>query len=149
MTFPMVRYHSDFSATSAATPHVAGVATLVLSVNSNLTAAEVRAIIKMTAQKLDGYVFQTSSSHPDGTWDNEVDYGLVDTQAAVQAAACINNVLSQTISSNSFIRSCNNHFYIPGGVTVTSNTKLTIKANEVSITSGEFKVQSGSKFEIR
>jgi subtilisin family serine protease len=60
-------YFSNFSATSAATPHVAGVAALVLSANNNLTAAEVRSIIGMTAQKLDGYVFQTTSAHPDGS----------------------------------------------------------------------------------
>jgi subtilisin family serine protease len=105
-------YFPDFSATSAATPHVAGIAALILSVNSNLTAQEVRDIIGMTAQKLGGYVFQTTSAHPNGSWNNEVGYGLVDAQAAVQAATCTSSI-NPTISSNKFIRSCNNRFNIP------------------------------------
>ncbi|MDR0573511.1 MAG: S8 family serine peptidase, partial [Tannerella sp.] len=140
-------YTSDFSATSAATPHVAGIAALVLSVNSNLTAAEVRSIISMTAQKLNGYAFETTSAHPDGTWNNEVGYGLVDACAAVQAVTCTNSLTDQTISSNKFARNCNNSFPIQN-VTVTNNAKLTVKSNETSI-SGTFTVNSGSQFEIR
>jgi subtilisin family serine protease len=140
-------YRSDFRGTSAACPQVAGIAALILSVNPNLTAQEVRDIIDMTAQKLNGYVFQTTSAHPNGSWNNEVGYGLVDAQAAVQAATCTGSMSSQTISSNKFIRSCNNSFNIPN-VTVTNNAKLTVKANETSF-SGEFEVQPGSQFEIR
>jgi subtilisin family serine protease len=140
-------YTSDFSATSAATPHVAGVAALILSVNSNLTAQEVRDIIDMTAKKLDGYAFQTTSAHPNGTWNNEVGYGLLDAQAAVQAATCTNSLTNQTISSNKFARSCNNSFNIQN-VNVTNNAKLTVKSNETFF-SGEFEVQAGSTFEIR
>jgi subtilisin family serine protease len=140
-------YTSDFSATSAATPHVAGVAALVLSTNSTLTAKGVRDIIDMTARKLNNYDFQTMSEHPNGTWNNEVGYGLLDAQAAVQAAICMSSMSNQTMSSNKFIRSCNNSFDIPT-VTVTNNAKLTIKAYETTI-SGEFEVQSGSQFEIR
>jgi subtilisin family serine protease len=143
-------YRPNFRGTSAACPQVAGIAALILSVNSNLTAAEVRSIIGMTAQKLDGYVFQTTSAHPDGSWNNEVGYGLVDAQAAVQAATCKNgNTMIQTMSSNQFVRSCNDTFYIPGAVEVKNNAKLTIKAKEASINYGEFVVQSGSRFEIR
>jgi subtilisin family serine protease len=140
-------YTSDFSGTSASTPYVAGVAALVLSQNSTLTAKEVRDIIDMTARKLNNYAFQTTSAHPNGTWNNYVGYGLLDAQAAVQAAICVSSMSNQTISSNKFIRSCNNSFNIPT-VTVTNNAKLTVKANETSI-SGEFAVQSGSQFEIR
>ena len=73
--------------TSMAAPHVSGVAALVLSVNPNLTGQQVRDIIESTAQKLNGYSFQPpSSDHPNGTWNNQVGYGLVDAYAAVQKA---------------------------------------------------------------
>jgi subtilisin family serine protease len=55
-------YRSDFRGTSAACPQVAGIAALVLSVNNNLTALEVRNIIDMTCRKLDEYVFTTTSA---------------------------------------------------------------------------------------
>jgi subtilisin family serine protease len=41
--------YTEFSGTSAATPLVAGVAALILSINPNLTAFEVRQILEMTA----------------------------------------------------------------------------------------------------
>jgi subtilisin family serine protease len=140
-------YTSDFSATSAATPHVAGVAALILSENSNLTAQEVRDIIDMTARKLDNYAFQTTSAHPNGSWNNYVGYGLVDAQAAVQAATCISSWTNPQITSNRFIRSCNNSFSLQN-ITVKNNAKLTVKTNVMSI-NGTFEVQSGSSFEIR
>jgi subtilisin family serine protease len=45
-------YHSSFSGTSAACPHVFGIAALILSVNPNLTVQQVNDIIESTAQKV-------------------------------------------------------------------------------------------------
>jgi len=47
----------DFSGTSAATPHAAGVAALLLSVNTNLTAVEVRDIMRRTCDKIGGVTY--------------------------------------------------------------------------------------------
>ncbi len=44
-------YTAWFNGTSAATPHVAGVAALTLSVNSSLTQKQVADIVEQTAQK--------------------------------------------------------------------------------------------------
>jgi serine protease len=71
-------YGSDyavFSGTSMATPHVSGVAALVLAANPSLTPAEVRAILESAAVDL-------GSPGKDPTYG----YGLVDAYAAVQKA---------------------------------------------------------------
>ena len=79
-----INFYNFFSATSAAAPMVSGVASLMLSVNSNLTSVQVKSILEQTAQKLNGYVFSPiSSDHPNGTWNEEVGYGLVDAHKAV------------------------------------------------------------------
>lgn len=140
-------YRSDFRGTSAACPQVAGIAALILSVNPNLTSQEVRNIIEMTTKKLEGYSYQTISGRSNGAWNNETGYGLVDAHAAVQAATCTSSLYSQTISTNRFIRSCNNSFSVQNA-TISNNAKLTIKSNETTI-NGTFEMKSGSQFEIR
>ena len=63
-------YTGYFGGTSAACPQVAGVAALILSVNPNLTQAQVASSIRSTARKAKAgaYVYQTTSGRPDGTW---------------------------------------------------------------------------------
>ena len=77
---------ASWDGTSMATPHVAGVAALILSVNPCLTAQQVRDIIEQTAQKVGGYSYTTTSGRPNGIWNNEMGYGLVDAHAAVLMA---------------------------------------------------------------
>lgn len=79
-------YNPNFNGTSAACPHVAAVAGLVLSVNPNLTQIEVSDILESTARKIGGYSYATHTDRPNGTWNNEMGYGLVDAYAAVIAA---------------------------------------------------------------
>lgn len=78
----------SWNGTSMATPHVAGVAALILSANPNLTGQEVRDIIEKTAQKVrpDLYSYNSDQSHSNGMWNNEMGYGLVDAYAAVRMA---------------------------------------------------------------
>jgi subtilisin family serine protease len=75
-----------FSGTSMAAPHVAGTAALILSVNPCLSVQQVNNIIEQTAQKIDGYIYTTSSTHQNGTWNDEMGYGLIDAHAAAQMA---------------------------------------------------------------
>ncbi|MFY8187967.1 MAG: S8 family peptidase [Flavobacterium sp.] len=77
---------TSLDGTSMATPHVAGVAALILSVNPCLTAQQVRDIIEQTTQKVGGYSYTTTAGRPNGTWNNEMGYGLVDAHAAVLMA---------------------------------------------------------------
>ena len=69
--------------TSMAAPHISGVAALMLSVNSNLTALDISNIIGQTAEKVGSYSYNPSLTHPNGTWNQEMGYGLVDAHKAV------------------------------------------------------------------
>jgi subtilisin-like proprotein convertase family protein len=107
---------ASFGGTSSATPLVAGVAALVLSANSNLTALEVEAILKRTASKdlnLEGYPKTPPASYdlnptwdispippfdsgaftdtddPNGSWSPWFGHGRVDAPAAVSAALAL------------------------------------------------------------
>ena len=84
---PSGDYTMTFNGTSSACPHVAAVAALILQVNSGLTQQQVANIIESTAQKVGGYNYQTTTGRPNGTWNNEMGYGLVDAEAAVQMAS--------------------------------------------------------------
>jgi len=79
-------YNLTFNGTSSATPHAAGVAALVLSVNKNYTAANVRAIIENNCTKPTAYTFTLTADNVNGTWNNEMGYGIVNAYASVQAA---------------------------------------------------------------
>lgn len=79
-------YYLNFGGTSAACPHVAAVAALMLSANSNLTSSEVEEIIGQTARKIGGYTYSITENRPYGTWNNYVGYGLIDAYAAIQEA---------------------------------------------------------------
>lgn len=74
------------SGTSMATPHVSGIAALILSVNPNLTGKEVRDIIEKTSQKIGSFSYDSVPGRSNGTWNSEVGYGLVDAFAAVVEA---------------------------------------------------------------
>ena len=77
-------YYEYFGMTSAAAPMVSGVASLMLSVNPNLENDHVKEIIEKTAYKLPTYTFSpASSTHPNGSWNEKVGYGLVDAHKAV------------------------------------------------------------------
>ncbi|MFG0316979.1 MAG: S8 family serine peptidase [Planctomycetota bacterium JB042] len=70
-------YAFDFyPGTSMASPHVAGICALLLSVNPSLTPDQIESILTSTAEDLGA-----------GGWDPVFGHGLVDAFAAVQAAA--------------------------------------------------------------
>jgi hypothetical protein len=80
-----------FNGTSAACPHVAAVAGLVLSINPNLKVLQVNDIIEQSAQKVrtDLYTYQYTGDRPNGTWNQEIGYGLVNAANAVYLAKSI------------------------------------------------------------
>jgi subtilisin family serine protease len=68
-------YTTTFNGTSSATPHVAAVAALVLSVNPALTPGEVESILESSARDMGTVGF-----------DNETGWGRIDAEAAVLLA---------------------------------------------------------------
>lgn len=75
-------YAMNFKGTSASAPVVAGIAALVWAANPNLSASEVKQIIKDSARK----DFNPSYSFAGSGFNSELGYGLVDAGAAVEQA---------------------------------------------------------------
>ncbi|MBN8568929.1 MAG: S8 family serine peptidase [Ignavibacteria bacterium] len=77
-------YDSTFNGTSSATPNTAGVVALMLSVDSTLRWDTLRAYIGRTAQRVGSYSYTTTAGHNDGTWNNEMGYGKINSYQAVK-----------------------------------------------------------------
>ncbi|MCU0451284.1 MAG: S8 family serine peptidase [Bernardetiaceae bacterium] len=83
--------NSDYTSqtgTSFATPQVAGIAALLLSVNPNLTQQQVRDIIEQTCDKPSPGIglgsYEITPGYPNGTWNPRMGYGRVNAAAALR-----------------------------------------------------------------
>ena len=130
-------YTNIFAGTSSATPHVAGVAALILSVNPCLTREEVKYIIEATCTKIrqDVYTYSTNPNHPNGIWNIEVGHGLVNAGAAVALAQQMggytyvnDTVISSSVSWNTN-RMINQNLYIDSLATLTITDTLYVGNN--------------------
>lgn len=120
------------SGTSFAAPQVSAIAALLFSIDNSLSALEVRNIIESTTQKVGGYSYITTSGHPNGTWNDQMGYGLVNAYAAVMAVC-------PTISGPSIICSSGATFTInnpPDWVSISW-----AKSNNLQITNGQGTMQ--------
>jgi hypothetical protein len=93
----------DFNGTSAATPFVSGIATLVLSANRNLSSAEVKHIIKESASQTDTVASSSPYTANTEGYQHSPHFGtgLVDAEAAVQLAGdwhTLSTVLKPTLT---------------------------------------------------
>lgn len=79
------------SGTSFAAPHVAGICALILSVNPCLSVKQVNDIIERTSKKVGNYSYTNTTDRPNGTWNNEMGYGLVNAYEAVKLAQQMNS----------------------------------------------------------
>lgn len=81
-------YEMTFNGTSSATPHVAALAGLIISVNPALTNLDVRQIISETTDKINtaAYVYTPTAGKPYGTWNDQVGYGRINAERALLVA---------------------------------------------------------------
>jgi hypothetical protein len=114
-------YTGSFSGTSAACPQIAAVAALLLSINPDLTQLEVFNILTSTARKAGPYNYHIRSDCPNGTWSNELGYGVVDASAAVQEVLCYKSVPKTITSSSTWAENKNllGDLIIDNGATLT------------------------------
>lgn len=139
-------YFLNFGGTSAACPHVAAIAGLILSEHPNITQKEVSRVIESTAQKVGGYSYQTTSGRPNGPWHEQMGYGLIDAYAALQEDVCETSIVNGTYSTNTTVENCN---IIIQNVNVENGAALTIESDTEVLITGEIVVASGSEFVIQ
>jgi subtilisin family serine protease/subtilisin-like proprotein convertase family protein len=126
------RYTGDFGGTSSATPTTAGVCALVLSRNQNLTSAEVRDIIRTTADKDLKIASETAVNEPgDFVSGFSLWFGHGKINAAKAVAAAASSSASELI------------------VDITSNPALSIPDNSSSVSDSIRVDDVGTISEIR
>ena len=126
--------------TSFAAPIISGIAALVLSVNPHLTGQQVRNIIESTAQKISPedsygvpiYEYDSVQGRHNGTWNEEMGYGLVDAHASVQAALetichtglpIVHGTITQNTTWNTPVHATGN-ITVPNGITLTITSEV-------------------------
>jgi subtilisin family serine protease len=145
-------YTGYFGGTSAACPQVAGVAALILSLDSTLYQYEVYDIICSTARKAGGYSYQTRPNVSNGTWNAQMGHGVLNAYAALQTACKPVYFIHIPVTANTTVTSCS-YIYLED-IYITNNAKLTLNpVTDVFIENffdeEEFAVESGASFEVR
>lgn len=133
--------------TSMACPHVAGVAALILEMNPTLTNLEVRNAIERNTKKIGNKSYTQQAGRPNGTWNEQYGYGLVDAYAATMNNCPATYIRDLTISDTvSYSGAC--HFHL-NNINVQKGGKLTINADKMTVIEADFEVVSGAELEIK
>ena len=83
-------YDLGFAGTSAAAPHVAGVAALTLSKYPDLYSSQVQRAMKLTAKKPTSYTYFPDYQYPLGKRNDQVGYGIVNAAGTLSKASQMN-----------------------------------------------------------
>lgn len=144
------QYYED-SGTSFACPHASGLAALILSINPELTNVEVNDIIESTSRKIhsDSYIYSSVADRPNGTWNNEMGYGLIDATAAVRAASTYDcsgvHISNQIMNTSDTLHYCN---VVMDNILITDSATISIKKSQKIILNSNIKVHKGSRLQI-
>lgn len=144
-------YVSGINGTSFACPIVAGVAALVLSINPELTQKEVANILESTAAKCGNYSYTTQTGYPNGIWNNQMGYGLVDAYAAAVAAQQMLYYQDLYLSGMTITDERTFSSYLKifmEDVTVKAGGSLSLEAGQGIEIDQPFTVQSGASFNM-
>ncbi len=146
-------YFETFNGTSSSCPNAAGVAALILSVNSTLTLAQATAILELSCDKIPGYSFATTAGQPNGTWNNELGHGRVNALTAVQmalicprptiAAPTVTQAVCPSTPASIVVNATGSgtiEYSLNGGTYQTSNTFSNLSAGNYYITA---RIQGG------
>jgi len=119
--YSSTEYFSSFGGTSAAAPHAAATAGLLLSVNPNLTHTQIREILLQTADKANPGTYSYTGSGPRGYggWNNEMGYGRLNAYKAVLAAQTGTASISTAVTWYAASTPIYGNLTVPAGVTVT------------------------------
>ncbi|MCB0636364.1 MAG: S8 family serine peptidase, partial [Lewinella sp.] len=115
-------YAGYYSGTSAACPFAAGVAALILSANQYITAAEVRAILESTCDKVGEYDYVETEGRPHGDWHVEMGYGRINAYQAVLQAQTFVGEACVPPGDISLASVGYSHFYVSWAVDTTVDT---------------------------
>ncbi|MDR0995766.1 MAG: S8 family serine peptidase [Tannerella sp.] len=109
------------SGTSMACPFVSGIAALLIEANPNLSGANIKSIIESTARKIGNYIYTNSSGHSNGTWNNEMGYGMADAPAAIASLnATISGSDIVSCSGSTYTSNIAGHWDVSGDITIIS-----------------------------
>ncbi|MCA0987545.1 S8 family serine peptidase [Guptibacillus algicola] len=120
-------YYTTLQGTSMATPHVAGVAALLLDANPNLSPSEVKDIISKTATNMPGREAY------------EVGSGYVNAYAAVDLAMDMNKTYGSTVNkdqsfnASSSMEVIRENYRIDYNPTSTNTTTFTVQQNQAQL----------------
>jgi len=126
-------YASNFDGTSAACPHAAGVAALILSVNRCLTGVQVKQILELSCDKPGGLCY--NPGQPNGLWNNQMGYGRVNAYKAVQYAFSLQtNIFINTGGSDQGATSNFQWILSSGGCSGLAAATYIVKRHEIRAT---------------
>lgn len=130
--------YKTVNGTSFAAPHVSAIAALILSVAPQLTGQQVVHLIQQSAQKIDGYMFNYYNNKKDGTWNEQVGYGLVDAYASL-----VTNVNGNYYNKSVNVDGC---YVIIGNCLLDYDSEFVNKCYVCTQITGKFEVQQGGQF---